>query len=221
MTSSTSEPQGSAPGQPEAQKLTAVRALAASGVVAVVVLASAVLLLGQLAKRGDGGPEAALSLVFVATAVVLILVVCTLTIVFKRLHLEDRQEAMGLPKGSVRAVIALLLIMLFFIAAVFLFNSTKTELTPERELTGITSERFAEIPTSEIQKVQPRTEGGATVYDVTLKKGGANTATSDDLAKQLVTTVATLVTAVAAFYFGANSTSTARAQRPARTDQQP
>ena len=42
--------------------------------------------------------------------VVLILVMCTLSIVFRRLGVYDRYEAMGLPRGSVRAVIALLLI---------------------------------------------------------------------------------------------------------------
>jgi hypothetical protein len=78
-----------------------------------------------------------------------------------------------------------------------------------RELTGITSERFAEIPTNEIEKATARSQGSATVYDVTLAPSGTNTTTSDDIAKQLVTTVATLVTAVAAFYFGANTVSAA------------
>jgi amino acid transporter len=194
---------------PEDRKLSAVTALAVSGVLAVLVLGAAVVLLGQLAQSGNDGPEAALSLVFVATAVVLILVVCTLTIVFKRLRLSDDNEAMGLPRGSVRSVIALLLIMLFFISAIFLFNSTKAMPTEARQLTGITSEQYADLPANEIVNAVSRTEAGATVYDVTLAPGSTNTTTSDDLAKQLVTTVATLVTAVAAFYFGANSVSTA------------
>jgi amino acid transporter len=193
----------------------AVTSLAISGVLVVLVLGAAVVLLGQLAQTGNDGPEAALSLVFVATAVVLILVVCTLTIVFKRLQLTDAQEAMGLPKGSVRSVIALLLIMLFFIAAIFLFHSTKVEPTEARQLTGITSEQFAKLPADEMVNVATRTVAGATVYDVTLAPVNTNTTTSDDLAKQLVTTVATLVTAVAAFYFGANSVSSAH--KEART----
>src|SRR5438094_77054 len=81
--------------------------------------------------------------------------------------------------------------MLFFIAAIFLFNSTKAEKTEARELTGISGEWFAEIPSNEIQRATPRTEAGATVYDVTLAPGSTNTTTSDDLAKQVVTTVAT------------------------------
>lgn len=86
-----------------------------------------------------------------------------------------------------------------------------------RELTGITSERFAEIPTNEIEKATARSQGSATVYDVTLAPSGTNTTTSDDIAKQLVTTVATLVTAVAAFYFGANTVSAAHKEAPMQT----
>src|SRR5213592_2584277 len=39
--------------------------------------------------------------------------------------------------------------MLFFIAAIFLFNITKAEKTEARELTGISGEWLAEIPTNE------------------------------------------------------------------------
>jgi hypothetical protein len=104
-------------------------------------------------------------------------------------------------------VIALLLILLFFIAAIFLFNSTLLggERTQTRSMQGIDAARFSAIPTEQIVSASPRTVGTATVYDVVLYPSSSGTPTSDDLAKQLVTTLATLVTAVAAFYFGANS----------------
>jgi hypothetical protein len=192
------------------KEYSAIWALVIAGVVFVGVLGAAVGLLILLAHSPASGPEAALSLVFVAAAVVLILVVCTLTIVFKRLGIFDPDEAMGLPRGSVRAVIALLLILLFFIAAIFLFSSTKNQVSDEpRKLTDISADRFGEIPTEEIESVESRTVGDATLYTVTLSPKTANTTTSDDIAKQLVTTVATLVTAVAAFYFGANAVAAA------------
>lgn len=174
--------------------------------VTVGVLASLVGLL-VLLNETSSGPESSLSLVFVAAAVVLILVVCTLTIVLKRLRLTNAEEPMGLPRGSIRAVIALLLILLFFIAAIFLFNSTLLggERTQTRSMQGIDAARFSAIPTDQIISASPRTVGTTTVYDVVLYPSSSGTPTSDDLAKQLVTTLATLVTAVAAFYFGANS----------------
>lgn len=195
--------------QSEDPRWSALWALIMSGVLSVGVLAAAVWLLLKLAKQSGTGPEAALSLVFVATAVVLILVVCTLTIVFKRLWLSDRSAAMGLPPGSVRSIIALLLIMLFFISAIFLFNSTKNEPAKGRTLEDLSIEQFQEIPADQIRSSSSHVVGGTPLYDVTLLPDSGNTPTSDDIAKQLVTTVATLVTAVAAFYFGANSVSSA------------
>ncbi len=188
----------------------AVTALVVCGSFVVLVLAGTVALLYLTAEKAS--PEAALSLVFVAAAVVLILVVCTLSIVFRRLGIHDRDEAMGLPTGSVRAVISLLLIMLFFIAAIFLFNSTRNTASAggtetERTLQGVDASRLALIPTEQIRSLSAQGEGR---YEVVLYPPSTSTATSDDIAKQLITTVGTLVTAVAAFYFGANSVTTAR-----------
>lgn len=190
----------------EDPRWSAVQALVISAFVTVGVLASLAGLLVMLSKTSSG-PESSLSLVFVAAAVVLILVVCTLTIVLKRLRLTNSEEPMGLPRGSIRAVIALLLILLFFIAAIFLFNSTLLggERKDSRSIQGMDSTRFSAIPTDQILSASTRTVGTQTVYDVVLYPASSGTPTSDDLAKQLVTTLATLVTAVAAFYFGANS----------------
>jgi uncharacterized membrane protein YhaH (DUF805 family) len=193
----------------EDPRWSAVRALAAVAGITVVVLVALVSLLLWLASQG-GGPESALSLVFVAAAVVLILVLCTLSIVFKRLRLEDAREAMGLPKGSVRAVIALMLILLFFIAAIFLFNSSQRDLKgATRQLVGLSSVQYATLDPGEILSSSSQGSGTDAVFTVTMLPALSNTASSDDIAKQLITTVGTLVTAVAAFYFGANSVSNA------------
>lgn len=202
-------------------KYSAVTALVVSSIVTVVVLASAVLLLLRLEQSEKDSPEASLSLVFVAAAVVLILVVSALSIVLRRLGLVDGEEPMGLPRGSIRAVIALLLIMLFFIAAIFLFNSTRATPSSEsanRQLTGITAERLATIPTDSIRSSIQRVSGDSTLYDVVLYPVGLSTPTSDDLAKQLITTLSVLVTAVASFYFGANSVSGAHKDMASRAD---
>jgi heme/copper-type cytochrome/quinol oxidase subunit 2 len=199
--------------RPEEPRWSAVKALVWSAAVTVLVLACLVWLLVRLYESPAGGPESALSLIFVSAAVVLILVVCTLTIVFKRLRLTNSEEAMGLPKGSIRAVIALMLILLFFIAAIFLYNTTRAAPVPSssyRHLTGIGVARYNVIPTELIQSATSRTIGNQVVYDVVLYPQGPNTATSDDIAKQLITVLGTLVTAVAAFYFGANSVKDAR-----------
>jgi hypothetical protein len=221
----------------DSARWSAVRALGFSAVMSGVLLILIAFLLVYISDPGAGilpwgredsndvgrqGPEGALSIMFVAAAVILILVVCTLTIVLKRLGLHDPDEAMGLPVGSVRAIIALLLILLFFIAAVFLFNSTRRSPPTQdelRTLQGIDEARFATIPTDLIYDSDQQVAGDGTIsYDVVLSPSPLENQASDDLAKQLVTTLATLVTAVAAFYFGAASVSAQHKERRGRGD---
>lgn len=198
---------------PEDDKWSAVTALAGGAAASAVILAVTVGLLYFLDEFTSGGPEAALSLVFVAAAVVLILVVCTLTIVLKRLKLVDDKEAMGLPRGSIRAVIALMLILLFFIAAIFLFNTTR-QVPPGsdeiRVIEGLDEARFLALPAELIYRSETNTDDdGAVTYDVQLLPSPLENEASDDMALQLLTVLGTLVTAVAAFYFGASSVSAA------------
>ncbi|GEA83157.1 DUF1345 domain-containing protein [Cellulomonas gelida] len=208
---------GPAAREMESNRWSAVTALVISAFVSVGVLAAIVLLLQRL---NTDQPTAALSLVFVAAAVVLILVVGALSVILKRLRLDNGHEAMGLPTGSVRAVIALLLIMLFFISAMFLFDATRNRVSSDpasfRSLEGLSTAQLAQIPIEQVQTSTQRLQDGTTVYDVVLYPPPTATRTSDDLAKQLVTTVATLVTAVAAFYFGSNTVTTARAEQRAQ-----
>jgi amino acid transporter len=198
-------------GWPENPRWSSVWALFVTALVTAGMLWVTVVLLKKLAPEAAQSIEASLSLVFVAAGVILILVVCTLTIVFRRLLLTDRKEPMGLPRGSVRAVIALLLIMLFFIAVIFLFNSTRNSADSERlrTLFGVSARRFESIPTELIESSTRSGSPENPIYNVTLTPISENTATSDDIAKQLVTTLATLVTAVAAFYFGAGHVQSA------------
>jgi len=202
---------------PESTRWSAVTALVVASVLSVGVLAAVVLLLKQIDEKQ---PTAALALVLVSAAVVLILVVASLTVILKRLRLDNGKEAMGLPAGSVRAVIALLLIMLFFISAMFLFDATQHRTVDDpadlRTVQGLTATQYSGLPLDQVQSSTERLVDGEVRYDVVLYPPPVATPTSDDLAKQLVTTVATLVTAVAAFYFGSNTVLAARNPR-ART----
>ena len=78
-----------------------------------------------------------------------------------------------------------------------------------RTLQGVDAARLVTIPTDQIQKLTPTTSNGTTTYTVSLLPSAVENQTSDDLVKQLITVLGTLVTAVAAFYFGANTVGTA------------
>lgn len=100
---------------------------------------------------------------------VLILMLFLMAVGFSSLNLTDAKEALGLPKGSVRAMIALLLIVIWVIASLFLFYYVGFETNPQ-----------------------------------VTQAGG-------ELAQTIYTTIATLVVAISAFYFGSKNVAAAAA----------
>ena len=69
--------------------------------------------------------EIALPIVIIAGLVVLLLVLGLLAFVFSVLKLSNPNEALGLPSGTVRAVIALMLLVIFAIVAIFLYSDVR------------------------------------------------------------------------------------------------
>lgn len=143
----------------------------------------------------------ALPLLFIGGIFLLFVALAIVVVVFKRLDLQDSGKALGLPEGTVRAFIALSLILLFFMMAVFLFIRISENQRPLLE--GLTAAERDGIPADQISFALEREDGTFDVYLV------ANNQAGEDIAKQLLTTVSTLVVAIAAFYFGANSVQTA------------
>lgn len=123
--------------------------------------------------------------------------------VYSNLMLTDRRQALGLPEGSIRALIALFLIMMFIIMSVYLFRTIAgREGIP---LTNLTAEQVAELE-GRIQILDIEQNNSGT-FDVIPKVGV--TPAAEQLALQLVTILGTLVTAVSAFYFGSATTKSA------------
>jgi hypothetical protein len=108
-------------------------------------------------------PEVQLPIVLIATVLAVVGGLSFLVIVLAYLGLTTPDAALGMPEGSIRAVIAISLLFLFMILSVFLY--------------------------------------------VNLAKAGNSSA--PDIAKQLITTVATLAVSVAGFYFGTSSVAAA------------
>jgi hypothetical protein len=168
--------------------------------------------------------EVALTLVVVACAMVLILALAAAAIIFKRLDLADGRHAMGLPEGSIRAIIALLLILVFSVVAVFLI--TNADRSQERVFSKITqsqAEDFSadqtvlswdELPADEFGE----DDNGDPFVRLVLQGGPS----PSEMSQQLMTTLGTLVVAVASFYFGSQvvltATSVEAAPREETTD---
>jgi hypothetical protein len=179
-----------------------------TGLAALVVvgaLSGVFLLLMKLVNTGGNG---SLPLLAIGGVVVLILLLTAVAMVFSILKLTNKDQAMGLPEGSIRAVIALSLIVLFAILSVFLFQSISTggASTTIAEMSGADRTEFIRNHTTarDIQSTPTKDKPG--FYDVTYKS--ANTA-SEDFAKQLMVLLGTLMTAITSFYLGAGTVTSA------------
>jgi hypothetical protein len=185
------------------------------GVVPVVVtLGVAFWLLMKLVPKDGSG---SLALLAIGGVVVLILLLTAVAMIFQVLGLTNKDQAMGLPEGSIRAVIALSLIVLFAILSVFLYQGVSTS-GPLNTIANLSDTERAEFirshPTArDIQSVlvkePPLKNADGTpkyFYDVSYR---STNATSDDFAKQLLVLLGTLMTAVTSFYLGAGTATSA------------
>lgn len=139
-------------------------------------------------------------LVVVAISILMVLLFI-MTAAFARLGLADPTQALGLPQGSVRSMIALILLLVFIIVGIYVFRTVAG--TSGAMLRGLTATEVAQFGDT----VFWVGENKSGTYDVTLR--GVITDDGSQLAQQLMTTIGTLVVAVAGFYFGTSAVSTA------------
>jgi hypothetical protein len=135
-----------------------------------------------------------------------------LAVILAGFKLTDPTQALGLPEGTVRSVIALALVLLFAILSVFLYSdlarggvNTVANLTSDQKDLMVKNIPSVELVAVAGPKAEDPNKG---TYEVTYR---VRNAASEDFAKQLLVMIGTLVTAVAAFYFGAKTATSAQA----------
>jgi len=163
-------------------------------------------------KGNTPNPEIEMGLMVVVAIAGMMTLLFVVAVGFNFMDLTDKTKPLGLPEGSIRAMIALFLIMVFIIFGIFLFR--------------VVGSGFYTV----IEKGLPANQVDMTKYtgqNTFVEQGPNNTVniwlkteTSADgarLAQQLLTTVGTLVVAVAGFYFGSTTVGSAfaAAQGPA------
>jgi IPT/TIG domain len=169
--------------------------------------------------------EIILGLVIIFGASVLILLLFIMATVFNRLGLNDNDEALGLPKGTVRAMMALLLIIVWVIASIFLFiniptlasmvstpasttaaaaNATATSAGATAIVANANSTATTGSNTTAITANATATAASTTAANANAASTAAMTAVTDStrLAEEFYATMSTLVVAVIGFYFG-------------------
>jgi hypothetical protein len=143
-------------------------------------------------------PEIALTILLVSGMIALITALAFVVAVVGSFRLADRNQALGLPQGSISAVIALSLILIFSITAIHLY----ARLSEVRSATvqGLNQRQVRAIPGDQIQSI--RSTGRGRNRRFTVMRILPQSEQSQDFALQVLTTVSTLVVAVSGFYFG-------------------
>lgn len=162
-------------------------------VVAVVVAAN------ELKSEETLRPEIVLPLIVIVGVVALLVTLSVSAAMFRIFTISDREQALGLPAGSVQAVIALGLILIFAVVALYSSSASgKKEFTS----TGVTETQLNTIPPTELAESHPEEGTSPVTYEV---RRSVEDQDLKDINLQLLTTVSTLMVAVAAFYFGSKS----------------
>jgi len=118
-----------------------------------------------------------LTLVVIAGVIGLLAVLMMAALAFSAVRLADPAQALGLPEGSVRAVIALSLIVIFVITVVFLFGGLGTR---RNQIEHLTFEQANAIPGNLV--ASKRREDPE--YEARKQEADAKKANADDLRKK-------------------------------------
>ena len=194
----------------------------------VVTVVAAAALIGLLIKGSFFGSQSnvalELSTIVLVSLVLVVLLMAFLVIVYSTQDLADRTQALGLPEGSIRALIAFSLVVVFVCLTAFLYT-TMHGADAGRQLNGITQAQLAEDKAKFDVVYQPaKKPDGSPAFEQTKTTDGKSTddttkplydATyfvrpskdADDLAKQIFTTLATIFVSVISFYFGSSATA--------------
>jgi hypothetical protein len=168
-----------------------------------LILAGSILLIVFAAnelKSGEASrPEVLLPLIVITGVVALMATLAVAAALYGLFNISDKSQALGLPAGSVQAVIALSLILIFAVVALYASSSSGAERFTSA---GLTRAEFQAIPPSQIVASTVKKENGSDTYEVVRS---IEDPTKKDINTQLLTTVSTLVVAVAGFYFGSKS----------------
>jgi len=194
------EPAGSVPRIP----LPTTRQFVVMAIVILGAAAVAFVALALLPERFDEGPGM-IVILLVAGLVALTLLLYLGTIIHRTAGVGTSKGALGMPEGSIRALIALSLVLMFAIIGVTVLYSGMS--TGDQVVSsGLTSAQIDDLENVQIisiSVVDPNASPGTETYNVTARPEISQA--GHDFGLQLLTTVSTLVVAVAGFYFGSRA----------------
>jgi hypothetical protein len=153
----------------------------------------------------DTSPEISQTIILVIGLGGLVALLVISVTIFRATQLLNKDSAFGLPEGTIRAIIAIGLILIFAMVSVFIYYQVKNPPT-SREIV-MTEEQYQQVPVESIIFAKPDKDNSELFTVILAQPRNQN---SDDIAKQLLTTIGTLAVAVAGFYFGTQTKSSQR-----------
>lgn len=169
------------------------------GAISALTVATVVIAANSLKNGNALRPEIVLPLVVITGVVALLATLAIMAAAFGLFDLADKSQALGLPAGSVQAVIALSLILIFAVVALYARSESGTD---TYQSTGLSAAEFKALPPTEIVESDKTVNNGEVEYTVVRSIEDSN---AKDIDTQLLATVSTLVVAVSGFYFGSRS----------------
>ena len=166
-------------------------------VFATVVGLAVLMAIGGVIAAANALGSTALFAYLLAGILLLALVFIMIATVLNNLGLSSHEYALGLPRGSIRAVLAVVLTVIFAGLSVYLMgelDDAKTVVSGLKSKPASPGEGFV---------VREITDGTETTWSIVSLKPAEATV---ELAKQIFTTVATVLVMVIGFYFGNRST---------------
>jgi hypothetical protein len=184
----------------------------------VIVLVGAAGFLGLKVFTGSEGDTDTLR--FIALLIIFMVAMATTAALFVILKMGNAGEAFGLPSGSIRALLAMGIMMLFVVFGLPVISSDGVEVVTDQF--AVAQEQLSDTVRLNreqgfhVQIVRPGTAatgtppaGGVPAIVRIVGRIPAQSAAQLDLTKQLLTAIITLLTTVIGFYFGSRSSTDA------------
>ncbi|TAW03849.1 hypothetical protein ELI20_37220 [Rhizobium ruizarguesonis] len=170
----------------------------AAAIVVIVLVGAAIYFL----QASNISAVVGLPMLSIGAVIVLMILLCLMAVIFSTFGLQDKTQALALPEGSIRAVIALMLIVLFAILSIYLYGSLASrQLSYMGALESNTRDNLVKLYGGENIISAPNADGKN--VDVWLQQ--TSSPAGVDFAKQLLVLVGTLVTSICSFYFGSKT----------------
>jgi hypothetical protein len=179
---------------------------------AILLLLAILLLAAWLLTQLGSATWVSLPVLAILGMLLLLIILAAVSVTFGHFGLSDKSQALALPQGSIRAVIALSLVVIFAILTVFLYGTLASGTQLQRNTVVPSFDRAEFLRTNPSVKdvvlisQDPTTKASTIALIVPVDPAGV------DFGKQLLTLIGTLMTAATAFYFGAQTAAAAAAQ---------